>query len=86
MLRHPRRNLRGLLTVRVVLFVKFRVRRRPLFVSGGMAKPEGGGATEISRRLRQRLEAGRGIDDANRRQAILHAAGFVVERSATPST
>ena len=42
--------------------------------------------TEISRLSRQRLEAGRGIDDANRRQAILHAAGFVVARSATPST
>jgi hypothetical protein len=40
---------------------------------------------EISRRSRQCLEAGRGIDDANRRQAIRHAAGFVVARSATPS-
>ena len=37
--------------VRVVLFVKFRVRRRPLFASGGMAKPEGG---------RRRFHGGRG--------------------------
>ena len=41
---------------------------------------------EIPRLSRQCLEAGRGIDDANRRQAIRHAAGFVVARSATPST
>jgi hypothetical protein len=41
---------------------------------------------EVSRRSRQCLEAGRGIDDANRRQAIRHAAGFVVARSAAPST
>jgi len=32
--------------------------------------------TEISRRPRQSLEASRGIDGANRRQAIRHAAGF----------
>ena len=43
-------------------------------------------ATEISRRPRQSLEADRGIDGANRRQAIRPAAGFVVARSATPST
>ena len=43
-------------------------------------------ATEISRRPRQRLEAGRGIDGANRRQAIRPAAGFVVARSASPPT
>ena len=42
-------------------------------------------ATEISRRQRQRLEAGRGIDGANRRQAIRPAAGFVVARSASRS-
>ena len=53
----------------------FRVRRQ-----GGTRRV----ATEISRRSRQRLEAGRGIDGANRRQAIRLAAGFVVARSATP--
>ena len=42
-------------------------------------------AMEISRRPRQSLEAGRGIDCANRRQAIRPAAGFVVARSASRS-
>ena len=42
-------------------------------------------ATEISRRSRRSLETGRGIDGANRRQAIRLAAGFVVARSATPA-
>jgi len=53
----------------------FRVRRQ-----GGTRRV----APEISRRSRRSLEADRGIDGANRRQAIRLAAGFVVARSATP--
>ena len=73
-------------------FVRFRVRRRPLFVSGGMAKPEGwrrrfhGGRGDLSSvahsAKEESLKADREIDGANRRKAIRHAAGFVVARSA----
>ena len=83
MLRHPRRNLRGLPTVCVVLFVKFRVRRRPLFAYGGMAKPEGG---------RRRFHGGRGDASKPAVESTVPIAGrrfalppvFVVARSAAP--
>ncbi len=77
-------------------FVRFRARRRPLFVSGGMAKPEGwrrrfhGGRGDLSSvahsAKEESLKADREIDGSNRRKAIRHADGFVVARSAISST
>ncbi len=54
----------------ISLFVRFRVRRRPLFVSGGMAKPEGWRRRPCAGRRSQGRARGRRQQIAERRFAM----------------